>query len=230
VQATLARLRQERLRPLIPSVLIRGSSTPVVGTLAGGYFGGGQNSSLNNFGSRMDIDFQLLWEFQNLGLGNHARVKERQAENRAAIVELFRTEDRVAAEVVRAHAEAVSAAARVKEAEAGLKDAVESAVQNLQGLGETQPVPGGGRLLILLIRPQEAVAAVQALAQAYTDYYGAVADYDRAQFRLYRALGQPARCLSVPLPAAPLAAPDAGAGPSRVGSGPSETASNRDGD
>jgi len=36
---------------------------------------------------------------------------------------------------------------------------------------------------------------VQALAQAYLDYYGAVADANRAQFRLYRALGQPAQAL-----------------------------------
>ncbi len=207
VQATLARLRQERLRPLIPSVLLRGSSTPVVGTLAGGYFGGGLNSSLNNFGARMDLDAQLLWEFQNLGFGNHARVKERQAENRLAILELFRTQDRVAAEVAQAHAQAVSAAARVQEAEAEVQDAVTSAVQNLEGLGQTQPVPGGGNLLVLLVRPQEAVAAIQALAQAYADYFGAVADYDRAQFRLYRALGQPARCLELPAPAATPAAP-----------------------
>jgi hypothetical protein len=37
------------------------------------------------------------------------------------------------------------------------------------------------------------VAAVQALGQAYSDYYAAVADYNRGQFRLYRALGQPAQ-------------------------------------
>ncbi|HEY1859354.1 MAG TPA: TolC family protein, partial [Gemmataceae bacterium] len=47
VQATLERLRAERLRPLIPSVLLRGASTPVTGTLAGGYFGGGTNSDLS---------------------------------------------------------------------------------------------------------------------------------------------------------------------------------------
>src|SRR5262249_45658760 len=36
VQATLQRLRQERLRPLVPSVLLRGASTNPAGTLAGG--------------------------------------------------------------------------------------------------------------------------------------------------------------------------------------------------
>jgi len=37
------------------------------------------------------------------------------------------------------------------------------------------------------------VAAVQVLGQAYDDYYATVADYDRAQFRLYHALGHPPR-------------------------------------
>jgi hypothetical protein len=52
-----------------------------------------------------------------------------------------------------------------------------------------------GNQYITLVRPQEVVAAIQALSQAYLDYYGAVADANRAQFRLYRALGQPAQCV-----------------------------------
>src|SRR5439155_11002866 len=95
--------------------------------------------------------------------------------------------------VALAYAQAQSAAARVREAEAGLREAVESANRNLEGMGETNQA---GRVIVLVIRPQEVVAAVQALAQAYGDYYGAVADYDRAQFRLYRALGRPAQCLA----------------------------------
>src|SRR5262249_18070332 len=78
-------------------------------------------------------------------------------------------------------------------AEAGLRDAVDSANKNLQGLGQTKPA---GRVLVLVIRPQEVVAAIQALFQAYGDYYAAVADYDRAQFRLYHALGHPAQALA----------------------------------
>src|SRR5262249_20984735 len=143
-------------------------------------------------------DIELLWELQNLGLGNRARVNERRAENELAMVELMRVQDRVAAEVVQAHAQAQSASARLVEAEKELKDAVESANRNLEGFGQTQTVgrPTEGGRLLLLIRPQEVVAAVQALAQAYTDFYGAVADHDRAQFRLYRALGHPAQALT----------------------------------
>ena len=40
------------------------------------------------------------------------------------------------------------------------------------------------------------VAAIQALAQAYDDYYAAVADYNRAQFQLYRAMGRPAQMVA----------------------------------
>jgi outer membrane protein TolC len=192
VQATLVRLRAEKVRPLVPSVLLRGASTPVTGTLAAGVFGGGLNSSMNNFGMRSDLDLQVLWELQNLGFGNRARVHERQAENQLALLELFRTQDRVAAEVVQAYNQAKEAAARRAEAEAGLRDAQELTEKSTQGMTQTRQVGG---VIQLVIRPQEVVAAVQALAQAYADYYGAVADANRAQFRLYRALGQPAQQL-----------------------------------
>jgi outer membrane protein TolC len=194
VQATLVRLRQERLRPLIPSVLLRGASTNPAGTLAGGYFGGGLNDNMSNFGARGDFDLQLLWEVQNLGFGNRALVDQRCAENRLTVLDLFRLQDQVAAEVAQAYAQAQSAASRLGKAENGLSDAVDSANKNIQGLGQTRTAGGG--VIILLIRPQEVVAAIQALAQAYNDYYGAVADYNRAQFRLYRALGQPAQLLA----------------------------------
>jgi outer membrane protein TolC len=194
VQATLVRLRQERLRPLIPSVLLRGASTPVVGTLAGGYFGGGRNDNLSNFSARSDFDLQVLWELQNLGFGNKALVEQRRAENRLSVLDLFRLQDQVAAEVAQAFAQAQSAASRLGKAENGLKDAVESANKNFEGLGQTKTA--GGKVIILVIRPQEVVAAIQALALAYNDYYGAVADFNRAQFRHYRALGQPAQFLA----------------------------------
>ena len=205
VAATLQRLKQEKLRPLTPSVLLRGAATNPGGTLSTGLFGGGRNDDLSDFSARNTLDLQVLWELQNLGLGNRARVRERQAENQVAVLELFRVQDRVAAEVVQAHAQAQAAAARRVDAEEAVKDAVTSADQNLEGLGQTR---GGINQLALLIRPQEVVAAVQALAQAYADYYAAVADYDRAQFRLYRAMGQPAQALTC----RPQDAPDVPAG------------------
>ncbi len=190
IQAALQQLRQEKLRPLVPSVLLRGGSTNPAGTLSGSYFGGGRGSQIGRYAWRSDVDLQLLWEWQNLGLGNHSRVKERQAEHALSLVELFRVQDQVAADVVKAHAQVQAAGERLREAEEGLKSAQDSAQQNFAGLGQTKRV---GNLNLLVIRPAEAVAAVQALAQAYADYYAATADFNRAQFRLYRALGQPAQ-------------------------------------
>src|SRR6185369_10580408 len=117
VQATLERLRQERLRPLIPSVLLRGAATNPAGTLAGGVFGGGLNDNLGRFSARGDFDVQVLWEWQNLGFGNAALVRGRRAEHQVSLLDLFRIQDQVAAEVAQAHAQARSAAARVAEAE-----------------------------------------------------------------------------------------------------------------
>jgi hypothetical protein len=193
VQATLSLLKQEQMRPLIPSVLLRGFSTPVTGTLGAGFFGGGTNGSFGNGGLRSDFDLQLLWQLDNLGFGNRAKIRQRDSENRLAVFELFRLQDRVAAEVAQAYAQAQLAARRVDVAERGLKAAVQSADKNMIALGQTK---GSGNMMLLLVRPQEVVAAIQAVWQANFDYYGAVADANRAQFRLYRALGQPAECLA----------------------------------
>jgi outer membrane protein TolC len=197
VQATLEQLRQERARPFLPSLLVRGASTNPAGTLGAGVFGGGINESLNHFGARLDYDVQLLWELQNLGLGNRARVKERQAEHGLTHLEYLRIQDRIVAEVTQAHAEVEAAAARVPDAESELRDAVESLARNFEGMRQ----PKGGTAVINLVnRPQEVVAAVQALAQAYNDYFGAIGDYNRAQFRLYHALGHPAQLLTAGCP------------------------------
>ncbi|MBN9520749.1 TolC family protein [bacterium] len=193
VQATLARLKQEKLRPLVPSLAVRSVSTNPSGSLGYGTFGGGRNDRLDDFSGRFDIDVQLLWEFQSLGLGNRARVAERRAENEAATLDLFRTQDLIAAEVVQAYAQVRAAAERLNEAEPALREAVELANRNLEGIGQTRRI---GDAIVLVVRPQEAVAAVQALGQANADFFAAVADYNRAQFRLYRALGHPAQCLA----------------------------------
>lgn len=192
VQAALVRVKQEKRRPFYPILAARGvGSNPT--QLAGGYFGGGVNDDVQNFGARFSIDLQAVWEFQNLGLGNRALVREREAESRRALLDLLRTQDVVTAEVIRAHAQAVRAAGRVRAAEDGVANAVATADKNLRGLGQTKRV---GEQLILVSRPQEAVAAVSALDQAYRDYYQAVGDHNRAQFRLYRALGHPAEALA----------------------------------
>ena len=203
VQAALERLRREKMRPWLPSVLLRGASTNPTGTFAGGVFAAGKNEMIGDPGARLDIDLQLVWEFQNLGFGNQGRIAEQRAVHEATIVEAYRVHDRVAAEVMQAHAKLVSARDRVRDAEEGLKQAMELLQQNIEGLSQTMRI---GNKEVLVVRPQEAVAALQSLAAAYPDYYGSIGDFNRAEFHLYRALGQPANKVFDPEPACGAAA------------------------
>lgn len=192
VRAAIERLRQERMRPLTPSVVLQGAATPG-NTLAGGLFGSGLNSSLSQFQSRSDFDMQLIWQLENLGLGNRARINERRAEQRLSVVELFKVQDHVAAEVAQAYAQVVSAESRIKLARTGLAQAIDSLDGNVRGLAQTIRT---GDVLVLVTRPQEVVQALDALALSYENYFRSTAEYNRAQFRLFRAIGFPSESIA----------------------------------
>lgn len=200
VQAALARLKQERLRPLLPSVLITGFQTPEF-LFNGGVFGAGSGDQMNQWSGRYDMSYQLVWQLEGLGAGNRARIRERQGNRLQALVELFRVQDQIAAQVVEAQALVESARIRKGEAERGLREALITYDANLRGLGETTR---SGDLLILIYRPQEVVVALQNLQAAYLRYFSTVADYNRAQFRLFYALGYPAQGLAYERPPGPI--------------------------
>jgi outer membrane protein TolC len=208
VQAALYRIKQERLRPLIPSLVLTGDAAPAApgGFLSDGAFFSGSHGMSNPTGFRNDWSAQVLWELRNLGFGNRALVREREAEQQQAIIELFKVQDMVAADVVRAHAQVQSAALRVQQAETGVKEAQITFAGNLKGLSETTRV---GDILVLVTRPQEAVAALQQLARAYDSFYISVSDYNRAEFRLFRALGYAAEALAYDPTIGPLLPVDA---------------------
>ncbi len=195
VEATLIRIRQEKMRPLLPSLVLEGNPAPAspAGTLMGGAFYSSTNQMTNPWTGRNDLSVGLYWELRNAGLGNMAQVKVRQGEQQQALVEWFRIQDRVAAEVAQALAQLKSAAARVGQAEEGLKQAQITYEGNIKGLSQTTRF---GDILTLVNRPQEVVAALQMLARSYDNYYTSVNDYNRAQFRLYHALGFPAGILA----------------------------------
>lgn len=195
VDATLERLRQERLRPLIPSVILQGRGPG--GFMNTGFFGGGRNDGLDTWGGRSDVDLGLVWTLQNLGLGNRSLVRERAAEQQKALIVLFNTQDQIAQEVVQAQAQLEATAVQVGEAEQEVKEALISFQGNLRGLSQTR---GAGDLLQLIIRPQEAVAALQQLNRAYEDYFRAISGYNQAEFQLYHAMGFPARTLAADRP------------------------------
>jgi outer membrane protein TolC len=196
VRATLMRLREERWRPLIPSVVLMGTPAQMTagGYLMGGLYGSGLAPGHGNpWGGRFDPNVQVLWELRNLGFGNRALIRQRQAQVDEATIELFHVQDRVAAEVARAHAQVKSAAVRAREAETQLQQAHINFAGNLRGLEETSRIE---KALVLVIRPQEAVASLRQLYRAYENYFATVNEYNRAQFRLFRAMGYPAEILA----------------------------------
>ena len=177
VQATLIRLKQAKLRPLIPSLALQ---------YAGGGFGGGVNEFFGNFGARSDAAVNLYWEVQNLGMADRAIAKARAAQQRAALLERMKVQDRVAAEVVRADKSMLASARAMREAGKSVPEALSSLSLNLTNIRRGAGLPGA-------TRPIEVLQPIQALAQARSDYLDAVLAYNRAQFRLFHALGRPPR-------------------------------------
>jgi outer membrane protein TolC len=193
VEANLEKLREERWRPFLPNIFARGAGTQTPDPLAFGFFEGGGGGAPTNGGFRDDWEVQAIWELKNLGFGNSALIRDRRAVYDQSSAQANRMQDYVAREVAQASADLRSAAARVNQAQQELDNNLTTANESQEGLGETKRV--GGNIVVLIVRPQEAVAAIQALLQADIDYYGAIADYNRAEFALYRALGSPAQAL-----------------------------------
>ncbi len=195
VQAALVRIRQERMRPLLPSVILEGSPGPSGpgSYLMGGVFAPGANGVGNPAQGREDVSAGLVWELKNLGFGNRALVRESRAQQQQLLVELFRIQDMVAAEIARAHVQVLSANARVASAERGLREA---ALAYEGSLGELGKVDRKGDVTVVVRRAFEVIDALRSLSRAYGIYFASINDYNRAQFRLYRALGCPAEILT----------------------------------
>jgi outer membrane protein TolC len=196
LQAAVTRVRQEKMRPALPSVLITGFQTPEF-YLNGGVFGTGPNSSLDEWSGRFDMAYQLIWQLEGFGLGNRARIRERQGEKARANIEFLATQDDIAAEVVASQARLRSAWVRMGQAEKAMRDALITYDGNIRGLGETTRF---NDVLTLVYRPQEVVVALEHLKSSYDAYFATVAEYNRAQFQLYRDLGYPSQGLAFERP------------------------------
>jgi outer membrane protein TolC len=190
VLAAEARLRREKMRPALPIVMLNGFQSAGGMLIQAGIFGTGPNNSLNQWDGRVDVSCQLIWQLEGFGIGNMARIKSQRGEQSGAIIGLNRVQDGVAAEVTAAHARVQSAAARVGQADRALRTAVIAFNGNYEGLTQTRRF---GDVLELVNRPQEVVYALHLLQVAFDEYFTTVADYNRAQFELFHALGYPAR-------------------------------------
>jgi outer membrane protein TolC len=168
--AAIERLRREKNAPFVPSVLL--------GLSYGGY-GGGPGGNVDNFNDRLDVDAVAYWELRNLGLGEQAARNEARSRVKQARLRELQVMDQVASDIAEAHAQVVSRREQVTLAQRGISAARESYHRNSQRIQDAQGLP------------IEALQSITALDAAQRQYVRCVADYNRAQFRLQRALGWP---------------------------------------
>ena len=174
VAASLERWRQSRLGPLFPKLEVGYDS---------GIFGGGTNSTLHNFNGRGDGVAGAFWQLDNLGFGDVYRARERRAQYNQASFHVVEVQAQVAAEVVTAAKQARARLRSLNDAQNAVLQARE-AYRRLWGAARLQTEKRQFDTL-------ESLIAEQTLAQARALYLTAVIDYNKAQFRLYWAMGQP---------------------------------------
>jgi outer membrane protein TolC len=199
IAASSIRVSQEKTRPFFP-LLIMGFSADEFGGGAvastsgnvpnphsGGIFppspgpetGGQTIPKFGRIAPRTDVDVLAVWQLQNFGFGNLARIKGRRAElmeAQAARVLVYNT---VAKEVTQAYSESAS---RLREVEVARRNVIVSSDGFQRDLDRIR----GGQGL-----PIEVLNNARLLALARQALLKAIIDFDRSQFELFVALGQP---------------------------------------
>jgi outer membrane protein TolC len=167
------RKRQEIARPWLPIIWLG---------FSGGAFGGGSNlvpPLVGNFAGRTDFDVRLYWTLLDLGAGNLALIRQRDAQLGQIVAERARTLNRVRSEVSIALADARAARNQIaiarRELATSLPGFHEDLDRSRQNLG----------------RPIEVINSLTLVADARVHLIRALVQYDQAQFRLWVALGSP---------------------------------------
>lgn len=171
IEIAEARVKQERIRPWLPTLGIGFSS---------GFFGGGSDQVVSRFGpmqNRVDLDIVAIWNVQNLGFGNRARANQSHALVGQAVASHSATLNRIRREVTEAHTAARAASQQIKTAKASVTIAEEgfSLEKDRIKLGQGRPI--------------EALDSLRQLIDARLDLIQAIQAYDIAQAQLLAAVG-----------------------------------------
>ncbi len=184
IQGLLA-LENARVLPFSPTIYL--------GFSAGG-FGGGSNlvrPILGGFGGRTDFDAAAYWTIRNLGVGNVALIRGANANLQVRRFEQLEVLNLVREQIAEAYAKTHARYAQIETNESAVESGLLSFTQDLTRI----------RYRSRDVLPIELLDSFRLLAQARLDYVDAIVDYDRAQFELYVALGQPpADTLARPVP------------------------------
>ncbi len=160
------RFRQAKYGPLIPKVGLNFSA---------GSFSGG-SSFQDDSGGRSDYHAMIYWQFN---FDDEARTREQRSVYRQARLQRLGTIDRITSEIARTHARVKSLQKQISSSASAVKRASRSLELNRARIYEKQGLP------------IEVLQAIQSLGTTRRLYLETVIDYNKAQLRLYTALGQP---------------------------------------
>ena len=212
IRAAFLALKQAKVLPFSPNFMLgysmgeEGGGSNLIAQPGG--INGFMGPRFGSFAPRQDADGVFFWTIQNMGLGNAAMIRAarsrlNQSDFRELIV-LDQVRNEVAAAYARTHARFAQIATGEEAVRVGTKAFREdlARIKGAQGL------------------PIEVLDSLRLLVNARFDYLDAIIRYNRAQFQLFVALGQPpASCLARPIPAdlvppaVPLTPPDCAAPP-----------------
>ncbi|MBI5686523.1 MAG: TolC family protein [Verrucomicrobia bacterium] len=160
---------------------VYGPMIPTVGAQAfAGGLGGGTGGSTGSFGDSEDYFFGVSWRIGQGGLGDFGRIRAAEARLKQSQLVGEKLRDEITRQVVEAHTRVHSQSDQVATA----KKALATAEENLR-LARQRKQFGVANVL-------ENIQAEQELTRTRNDYFGAVAEFNKAQYALGRATGSAA--------------------------------------
>jgi outer membrane protein TolC len=199
VQQSLYQLSLAKVLPFSPNV--------VMGFSAGG-FGGGSNlvstppgvigpngqvttgPRFSNLDGRTDFDVVVFWTFRNMGIGNVALLRAADSQVKQTRFRELETLNLIRAQVAESHARTAARVLQIDSAEKAVRSSTEAFKEDFIR------IKGGQGL------PLEVIDSMRLLGRSRFEYLEAIIDYNRAQFQLWTAIGNPpADSLVRPVPA-----------------------------
>ena len=158
---------------------VYGPLIPSVGAQAfGGGLGGGKNDSTGNFGESEDYFVGIGWRIGPGGLFDSGRIHASKARLEATRLNGAKVQDEITRQVVESHARAES-----------LQDQLATTKQNLATASETLRLTRERKQFEVGVVLED-IQAQQELTRARSDYLTAIAEYNKAQYALGKAIGR----------------------------------------
>jgi outer membrane protein TolC len=199
VQQALYQLSLAKVLPFSPNVILGfsaggfGGGSDLVSSPQGFVGGNGERTVAPRFGNlegRADFDLVVFWTFRNMGVGNLALIRAADSQVKQTQFRELETLNLVRAQVAESHARTAARVLQIDAAEKAVRSSTDAYKEDFTR------IKGGQGL------PLEVIDSLRLLGRSRYEYLEAIIDYNRAQFQLWTALGNPpADALVRPVPA-----------------------------